>query len=149
MNIFATHSDPRKCAKFLDNKRLVKMNLETAQLLSNAIYLNDGKAPYKPTHLHHPCTLWAADNYTNYKWLYKYFVELLDEYTHRFGKIHACSKHLSLFKESLNLMKSSNKNIILVNCTEFKYIKDTHLAYRYALKLKWALDKKKPRWGKN
>ena len=36
MNIFFTSFDPAECARFLDDKRLIKMILESAQMLSTA-----------------------------------------------------------------------------------------------------------------
>lgn len=38
MNIFATSNCPKECAAFLDDKRVVKMCLETSQMLSTALY---------------------------------------------------------------------------------------------------------------
>lgn len=60
-DIFVTDHCPRISAQALDNKRVVKMILETAQLLSTAIFINTNMAYdniYKPTHLKHPCTIW-------------------------------------------------------------------------------------------
>ena len=65
MNIFVTSNCPILSAQALDNKRVVKMVLETAQVLSTAIFINSGityDGIYKPTHLKHSCTIWAAVN---------------------------------------------------------------------------------------
>jgi len=59
MNIFVTSNCPKLSAQALDNKRVVKMVLETAQLLSTAIFINSTITYdnlYKPTHVKHPCT---------------------------------------------------------------------------------------------
>ena len=44
---------------------------------------------YKTAHLNHPCTIWARESVMNYKWLYSHFHALSDEYTKRYGKVHA------------------------------------------------------------
>ena len=63
MNIFVTSNCPKLSAQALDNKRVVKMVLETAQLLSTAIFINSTITYdnlYKPTHVKHPCTIWTT-----------------------------------------------------------------------------------------
>ena len=44
MNIFYLDSDPTKCAKYHNNKHVVKMILETAQLLCGAHWVMGGEA---------------------------------------------------------------------------------------------------------
>ena len=71
---------------------MVKMILETAQLLSTAHHILDGAdAPsglYKMTHKNHPSAVWAREANSNYEWLYMHYLALLDEYTFRYGKHH-------------------------------------------------------------
>jgi hypothetical protein len=61
MNIFVTSTCPKISAQALDNKRVVKMVLETAQLLSTPIFINNSDIKYdniyKPTHVKHLCTI--------------------------------------------------------------------------------------------
>lgn len=83
MNIFILDSDPVKAAQYLCDKHIVKMCLETAQILST---INGG--PYKPTHANHPCTIWARESTGNYRWLVKHGLAIADEYTFRYGKEH-------------------------------------------------------------
>ena len=90
MNIFYFTNNPVLNSRLLDDKRLVKMILETTQLLSNALFLNDEMPIYKPTHLKHPCSIWAAKSSGNWLWLKKYGLALANEYTKRCGKIHKC-----------------------------------------------------------
>jgi hypothetical protein len=92
MNIFFFTKNQKLNARLLDDKRLVKMVLETTQLLSNGLYLNNQKSPYKHTHLKHPCSIWSAKSKSNWQWLKKYGLELANEYTRRYGKIHKCEK---------------------------------------------------------
>ena len=66
MNIFASHPDALKCAQYLDDKRVVKMVLETAQMLSTAIQLDSDydykDLVYKPTYANHPCNVWVRQS---------------------------------------------------------------------------------------
>ena len=89
MNIFALHPDPRQAAQWHCDAHVVKMILETAQLLSTAHHLTGSTAPYAPTHVHHPCAVWARASRANYLWLAELGLELCREYTARYGKMHA------------------------------------------------------------
>lgn len=90
MNIFYLDRDISKSVQFLVDKHVVKMPLETAQLLCNAVIINKGIAPYKLTHIKHPCTIWTASSIHNFDWLRKYGIALCAEYTYRYNKIHKC-----------------------------------------------------------
>lgn len=87
MNIFVLDADPVRAAQAQHNKHVVKMVLETAQLLCGGL----SGAPYKPTHLKHPCSLWVRNSRSNYLWTVEHGFALAAEYTHRYGKIHACA----------------------------------------------------------
>jgi hypothetical protein len=95
MNIFYVDKDPFKAAAMLPDKLVVKMPLESAQMLSTVHRVYNGDAwcdmagLYKTAHLNHPCTIWARESVMNYKWLYSHFHALSDEYTKRYGKVHA------------------------------------------------------------
>jgi hypothetical protein len=101
MNIFYLSNDPTECAKFHCDKHVVKMLLETAQLLSSAHHILDGQRNdlYKLTHKNHPCAKWARESKANYEWLFKLFLNLSCEYTNRYGKIH---KSWSKYGEELS-----------------------------------------------
>ena len=94
MNIFYLHKDPVKAAKLQYNKHVVKMILESAQMLCTAHHhyakLYDYKAfvPYKKAHYNHPSTIWCRGNRSQYLWLYNHMVALGEEYTDRYGKEH-------------------------------------------------------------
>lgn len=91
MNIFVLSEDPIECAKLHADVHVVKMPLETAQMLCTAIYLHtEGQVvtPYKPTHKGHPCVLWAKESIENFLWLADLGLQLCFEYTHRYGKTH-------------------------------------------------------------
>jgi hypothetical protein len=86
MNIFCVDEDPITAAKALCNKHIVKMIVESAQLLCNAHI--PGAAPYKHTHVHHPCSLWTSASIQNYEWLCLHALTLCEEYTKRYEKQH-------------------------------------------------------------
>lgn len=113
MNIFAIENDPIDCAMSMVDKHVVKMILETAQLLSTAHRVLDGIEVvgisnsgrkvkrwllpderqlklYSATHVNHPSAVWARYSNNNYTWLYCHFCGLLSEYTYRYGKVHKC-----------------------------------------------------------
>lgn len=82
------------------DKHVVKMILESAQMLSTAHYVLDnvselfGVTLYKPTHRNHPSAVWVRQSDSHYQWLYKHFVALCHEYTKRFKKIHKTEEKL-------------------------------------------------------
>jgi len=90
MNIFYLDKDPVKAAKVQYNKHVVKMILESAQMLCTAHhhYGNGDNVPYKKAHYNHPSTIWVRDNCENYAWLYRHMIALGKEYTKRYGKTH-------------------------------------------------------------
>ncbi len=91
MNIFVLSENPRECAKMHCDKHVVKMILETAQLLSTALHEsgNSELAPYKKNHINHPCSIWARESLENWVWLRELGKELYKEYKYRYNnKIH-------------------------------------------------------------
>lgn len=112
MNIFYLDKDPKTCAEYHADKHVVKMILESAQLLSTAHRVVDGYPKeeknaighklvryyigsdldsilYKSTHINHPSSIWVRQSKSNYTYLYSLFVYLTIEYTYRYGKHHA------------------------------------------------------------
>ena len=93
MNIFVLDKDIVKSAKAHCNPHVVKMPLETAQLLCTARHELGESAdtiPYRKTHVNHPCSIWARESLYNYVWLCRLGSELCKEYTHRYGRVHKC-----------------------------------------------------------
>jgi hypothetical protein len=91
MNIFVLDWDVKKCAQYHNDKHVVKMILETAQLLCGVHHMTPQvtpQVPYKLSHKNHPCAIWARKSLTNYLWLCELGLELSKEYTHRYGKRH-------------------------------------------------------------
>jgi hypothetical protein len=87
MNIFVLDRDPVLAAQYHCDKHVVKMVLETAQILSTVSNLGG----YKPTHQRHPCVLWAGTSQQNFDWLVMLGRELSKEYTFRYDKVHKSS----------------------------------------------------------
>ena len=95
MNIFFLNTSPEKAAKDHCDKHVCKMIVEQGQLLSTAHHiLESDLAPrvYKSTHKNHPSAVWVRSGEKQYKWGYELMCELLKEYTHRYGRIHATSR---------------------------------------------------------
>lgn len=89
MNIFYLDQSPTRAAQMQCDQHVVKMILESAQLLSTAHHELDGTSPaYKPTHKNHPSAVWARSSANHYRWLYEHMIALGREYTRRFGKVH-------------------------------------------------------------
>lgn len=97
MNIFILDANPFSIPPMMLDKHAVKMVLETAQMLCTAHRVLDsvdeikGIPLYKAAHVNHPCSIWARENITNYRWLHSHFMALCMEYTHRYGKTHLCA----------------------------------------------------------
>ena len=95
MNIFYLHRDPIKAARVQYNKHVVKMILESAQMLCTAhhyyaelLEYKSDYVPYKKAHYNHPSTIWCRQNVKQYYWLYNHMIALSNEYTKRYGKEH-------------------------------------------------------------
>lgn len=91
MNIFFLDFDTKKCATYHCDKHVVKMILETAQLLCGVHHVtqpNLTEIPYKLSHKNHPCAIWSRESLSNYLYLCDLGLELCREYTYRYGKRH-------------------------------------------------------------
>lgn len=106
MNIFVLDDDPVLAAQYQCDKHVVKMTLETAQLLSTAYRSCSHRGCetlYKSTHINHPCTVWVTESRANYRWLFAHFRALADEYRYRYYKTHASWDKLA---DALSVMPS-------------------------------------------
>ena len=128
MNIFILDQSPQIAAEYHCDKHVVKMILESAQMLSTAHWLQalkmfnkdisdfkrvrDAKEflyanlkesmqpPYKITHVRHPCTIWTTESMGNYVWHVKLLFYLCGEYTKRYGKIHKTAQYIKWFVDN-------------------------------------------------
>ena len=97
MNIFFLDFDTQKCAQYHCDKHVVKMILETAQLLCGVHHVTPQvtpQVPYKLSHKNHPCAIWTRESLSNYLYLCDLGLELCKEYTYRYGKTHSVETRL-------------------------------------------------------
>ena len=106
MNIFYLDESPVVAAKVQYNKHVVKMILESAQMLCAAHHVLGSSIdiPYKLAHKNHPSTIWVRQNSIHYDWLYFHMRALGFEYTKRYGKEHMSitkCRHLHAHPENI------------------------------------------------
>jgi len=92
MNIFVLDYEARKAAQAHCDKHIVKMPLESVQMLCSAF--ESGDAPYRRVHYNHPCSIWTRENRSNYEWHLHFARNLFEEYTFRYDRIHASERVL-------------------------------------------------------
>lgn len=103
--------DPSKAAGMMVDSHVVKMILESAQLLSTCHRVLDGEMTvqksdsgrnvkrwklndtrdlilYSATHVNHPSCVWVRQSVENYLWLVDHMFALGIEYTYRYNKKH-------------------------------------------------------------
>ena len=85
MNIFFLDTDPVLAAQYHADKHVVKMILESAQLLCTAVneLAHKQVTPYKSTHINHPCSIWVRENYCNWSYVFELMLELEKEWQFR------------------------------------------------------------------
>ena len=122
MNIFVTDPCPIQSARNLPDKHIVKMPLETCQMLAiiysdwyygvGKLYKKDG-TPYATSRgafRKHPCTMWAAATPYNLAWLIRHGYALCHEYNLRYGKVHTC---LDVIEQAERIYHKSFNNLML------------------------------------
>ena len=97
MNIFVVDECPVASATVLLDKHIVKMPLESLQMMSTNAWYNSLRHPYHPVMTRHPCTIWARESKQNFEWLWEHAIALCAEYTARYGRIHKCEKQITVF----------------------------------------------------
>lgn len=118
MNVFYLDHNTAFAAKALVDKHIVKMPLETVQLLSTAHRILDGQEItithngrnkkryvlscekrnemlYQASHINHPSAVWCRQNRSNYRWLAHYLIDMCFEYHARYGR------HFKFFENGL------------------------------------------------
>lgn len=153
MNIFVTSPCPVQSARYLDDARVVKMILETAQLLSTAVRYIGVDVGYKSTHVNHPCAIWVRASRHNYAWAVAHGQALAAEYTKRYGKIHKSGAVITQLAKYTNLFPDVGLTPF-VNCAartslgiDFRAEPDTHTAYQLYLNERWDRTDKNPRYN--
>ncbi len=146
MNIFYVNSDPEVAARSMVDRHVVKMILETAQLLSTAHRVIDGEEyvgqsqsgrkakrwklsgnvdaiMYAATHINHPSAVWVRENSANYDWLYDHLLALGREYTHRYGRTHlTIDKLKDILEDAPENIEQSNVMTKMPSCMDKQYI---------------------------
>jgi hypothetical protein len=183
LNIFYLDHDPAKAAEMMVDKHVVKMILESAQLLSTAHRLLDGRQTveeryvpgsippryrkikrwilddarenviYKATHMNHPSAVWTRASVENYLWLVEHFYALMNEYMHRYKKVHACNGQLAYMLQSPphNLRDYDMTPMPSAMADEYKISDDPLTNYRNYYKIgkssmhKWT-NRQPPEW---
>ena len=158
MNIFVTDHCPIQSARNLPDKHIVKMPLETCQMLAiiysdwyygvGKLYKKDG-TPYatkRGAFRNHPCTQWAAANQYNLAWLIRHGYALCTEYALRYDKEHTCFNVIEQAERIYHKCFDEPLSVASSKVTEFtrampEYIKfdttiDTITAYKQYLNTK-------------
>lgn len=151
MQLFVLHHDPRVAAWLLDDKRVVKMAVETAQILSSALALTGRPGFYKTTHVNHPVVRWVAADSCNFSWVVRYLQAVLAEYTARYGRVHASARHLAALQDYVVAADPASFFNLAANRelgVDFTALPDTVAAYNKYLAARWATDKRPPTWYK-
>ena len=156
MNLFVLSECPFEAARAHCDIHVNKMIIETAQMLSTAHRLLDGKmfielsksgsklkkwdhpilhaTLYKSTHYNHPSSVWIRESSNNYSWAYCLFKGLCSEYTARRGKTHATELLLdnSLVQHPNNIKSGFETPFAICIADEYGLadVKDPIEAYR-------------------
>lgn len=115
MNIFYLDSCPKTIASWLCDQHIIKMQLESAQMLCTAHRILDGipirkindagrrvlrwylpdereQLLYQATHVNHPSSIWTRASSAHYQWHLELLKEMQAEYTRRYNKQHKTEK---------------------------------------------------------
>lgn len=118
MNIFYVDTDPVKAAQQLCNKHVIKMPVETANLLLWPFKDAGLKLPIKQdgtevklSHQNHPCSLFTKANRNNYDWVFTHFVSLIEEYNKRYKRQHECAKIIKYIERNISLVNFGKSQV--------------------------------------
>ena len=155
MNIFVLDKNPIHAATVLCDKHIVKMIVESAQMLCNVF--PQELVPYKRTHYNHPCSKWVRKSRENFFWLFVYSLTLCNEYSIRYNKTHKsreiiylCYDLFSKNKQEIPFIHDKQTPFVQAMPEEYK-TEDAVQAYRtYYIKdksrfAKWKLNNV-PEW---
>lgn len=145
MNIFAVDDDPIIAARALPDKLVVKMPIESLQMLSPWAFNTHGLLIQKPDggnygtkgFANHPCTRWQYEDPANAAWLLLHAFGLCAAYTERYGRNHAVLPALfqlaQIYEEKHGLPSVDAKNhtpFALAMPDEYKDFNDRIGSYR-------------------
>lgn len=112
MNIFFLAAAFAKAAELHCDKHVVKMILETTQILCTVLSMLDIMLPqsddegddirqYNPTHRHHESVLWVLGGRSHFEWLLSLGLALCKRYTQIYGKKHSCERLLRHIQDNV------------------------------------------------
>ena len=136
MNIFFLYLSAKLAARCQCDSHVIKMILESTQLLSGAVQilldLKDSKL-YKVTHGNHPCAIWVRSSKANFNWLIEHALELCYEYTKRYHRVHKSQAVIEYIKETYTCIEFPSETFFVPPMCmpeEYKISKDVTLSYR-------------------
>ena len=127
MNIFYLDKSASQAAQYHCDPHVVKMCLETAQILSTVqrMYVDEETCNknelYRSTHRNHPSVQWVQNSIRAYEWTYELFQALLAEYKFRYGRTHACaslSEALSEVPTGILMAEANRAPVLITNMNE-------------------------------
>lgn len=161
MNIFYLDDCPYIASTYHADTHVVKMAIETAQLLSTAHHIlspeADNSELYKPTHVNHPCSVWVRENSANYQWAWQLLDGLLKEFRLRRGKTHATERLLPLLAVRPDLSEAVEHSLPALAMPDVFKCADPVLSYRRYYRQKyaegivayaWSEERQAPAWLK-
>ncbi len=119
MNIFVLDLDPVKSAEYHCDKHVIKMILESCQIISTVFdrYGMHQKFMTKPCFKNHPCTLWAGNSTANLSYIIQLGNLLDDELYKRYNKHHAFHNLLRWFIDNQDIL-----DILIDNKTRTPFV---------------------------
>jgi len=123
MNIFRLDNSPYISATMAIDKHIVKMPLESCQLLHTALRQWGCTANwlYNPFNPKHPSCIWVRESRSNFMWVVKHGKSLCDEYTVRYGKVHKCLSLIELAEsEALHIPEGPETKQLLAMPDQFR-----------------------------
>jgi hypothetical protein len=142
MNIFVTDPNPYVSAASLDDARVVKMVLESVQMICTYAHLEGHTVPYKPTHQNNGLIRWLQNDKNNFYWLMAHAYGLASEYRERYKRTHASEDVLWDLCTIYGYEKGTpiaflNKAKSLEHDMDYTHIQDVFTAYRLYLDARW------------
>lgn len=163
MNIFVVSEDPIDAAQMLCDQHVVKMILESFQILATVLRFyhapesclprTQKDTPFRSTHAHHPCVLWARASRGNYDWLVQHAWGLCREYTYRYKKQHALESYVARVRDGRTHVPDGPRTpFVLAMPAQYKENRKAVDAYRsfYVHEkssfARWRLPERRPTW---
>jgi hypothetical protein len=138
----------------MDDKRVSKMTLETAQMYCTAT----GFEAYRPTHASHPLIPWCKQNLS---WLVRFHHALAGEHYYRTGNMHSSFSKVGQFMvepphaepnsfrnhaRSPHMCPRMHGEGTMLFPIDFTDVEDVHYAYRCYLRARWYMDVRAATW---